>query len=721
MDASINRDGIGPSPAWYYGPTLDLIVGCGAWSIVLIGIVFILGSSHDAGIAIAFYALSIVCNYPHYMATLYRAYRTPAEFDKYRFFTLYVTLLLVLTAAFVHWSPRWAPLFFTIYTTWSPWHYTGQNFGIAMMFARRNGAAPTRTERNWLYAAFIASYLMIFLTLHTGVSNEPYVLSLDIPTRVSNAASLVCLAVFIAGALRALWPMVARAGPRATLAPLVVLSTQIIWFVVPNLLIGALGFELQRTSYSVGALAFMHCAQYLWITSYYARREAERDHVRWRPWVYSLSLVAGGAALFLPGPWIVSYAFHYDFTATFLIFGALVNIHHFVIDGVIWKLRDGSVASMLLGLRGEKPGDAAADRPWTEGWRPAFRILRAVAVIAVLAVAAVDLARFALAQDRDRTRSLERALRLNPFDVPVRTAIAIKQADASMPDEAIDTLKAAVAIDPYDVEANRALARLLLADDRFDDAYRHHKAMLDRVPEDTDTLVNFGTLAVRAGNYTEAIDAFQRALALDDTQPLAHLKLAEALAYSGSSAAAIPHYERYIALSASSNDVIGDVKHFATVLIETGDAYADVQKPAQAATYFARAAEFAHTAGDASLEGAAYGRLAALLELAGKADDAAEAYRQAIGCDRKAQDTTATAIEWFNYGQLLKKEAAPPRLVAACLLESRNGLASRPGPMLDTVNQTLADFEHEHPGMAAAVQRELPAALQDALSLAAPR
>jgi hypothetical protein len=42
---------------------------------------------------------------------------------------------------------------------------------------------------------------MIFLTLHTGLSDEPYVLSLGLSPRFSNPASLVCLAIFVAGAL----------------------------------------------------------------------------------------------------------------------------------------------------------------------------------------------------------------------------------------------------------------------------------------------------------------------------------------------------------------------------------------------------------------------------------------------------------------------------------------------------------------------------------------
>jgi hypothetical protein len=101
--------------------------------------------------AVLFYLLALALNYPHYMATVYRAYHTRTEFEKYRIFTVHVTALLVVMGAASH---VWAPLaswIFTLYVTWSPWHYTGQNFGLVMMFARRNGVPPTDRERRALH------------------------------------------------------------------------------------------------------------------------------------------------------------------------------------------------------------------------------------------------------------------------------------------------------------------------------------------------------------------------------------------------------------------------------------------------------------------------------------------------------------------------------------------------------------------------------------------
>ena len=123
----------------------------------------------------------------------------------------------------------------------------------------------------------------------------------------------------------------------------------------------ARGIAIPQSRYSTGVFAVMHSAQYLWITSYYARREAgTKGEAGWRPFAYFAVLIAGGIALFIPGPWLASRLFHFDFAASFLIFTALVNIHHFILDGAIWKLRDNRIAALLLNSR-ERLSDATAD------------------------------------------------------------------------------------------------------------------------------------------------------------------------------------------------------------------------------------------------------------------------------------------------------------------------------------------------------------------------
>jgi hypothetical protein len=104
-----------PASPWIYRPWLDLLVGCGAWSAPLLAIAAWLTPSHTHGWAVGFYLLAIIFNYPHFMATIYRAYHTREQFEKYKFFTLHLTLLMVLTGIVLHASYRLVPWVFTLY------------------------------------------------------------------------------------------------------------------------------------------------------------------------------------------------------------------------------------------------------------------------------------------------------------------------------------------------------------------------------------------------------------------------------------------------------------------------------------------------------------------------------------------------------------------------------------------------------------------------------
>src|SRR5580692_10374777 len=392
------------SSLWIYNPGLDLIVGCGAWSAPLLLLSYFSLAANARAWSVAFYVLALFFNYPHYMATIYRAYHRSEDFQKYRIFTVHITALMLLTLLLSHFWLRLLPWIFTIYLTWSPWHYSGQNYGLFMMFARRAGADPDKSARRALYGAFVVSYLILFLGFHTGPSTDPLFLSLGIPAVVSRWEQIILMVAFVGLSTFGLSRLASATGWRKLIPSLTLFSSQFLWFLLPAAISLIKGLEIPQNRYSSGVLAVMHSAQYLWITSYYARREASGETSsetsseasnkpgrNWRPLAYFGVLVVGGIALFVPGPWLASRAFHHDFTASFLIFTALVNIHHFILDGAIWKLRDGRIASLLLNSRGrisdaagEAGGQLAAVGRWLAGSSSGARSLRVGAALLLL-------------------------------------------------------------------------------------------------------------------------------------------------------------------------------------------------------------------------------------------------------------------------------------------------------------------------------------------------
>ena len=707
---------------WIYGPWLDLLVGCGAWSAPLLAIAMWAAPSTSHFWVVGFYLLAIVFNYPHFMATVYRAYHTRETFERYKVYTLHLTLLLVLTGILIHTSYRLFPWVFTLYICWSPWHYTGQNYGLLMMFVRRGGATATTGERRWMRAAFIASYLMLLASFETGGSNDPLILSLGLPAKFTLLARVALAGAFGVFALLAFDGLIRRSGFRAMVAPLTLLLTQFLWFVLPTILELRSDYQVPQTRYSSGILAVLHSAQYIWITSYFQRREARAaGQTGWKMTGYFLTLLAGGIALFIPGPWLVSYAFHYDFTTSFLIFMALVNIHHFMLDGALWKLRDTKVSSLLVG--GEKEAASSTRENLRTARSIASRVFSAPAFRWTLAGllflwGGMDQIHFALGTDEGNLASLSRAASLNPYDATIEERIGAAETKAGNKDEAVEALTRAVEINPHRVALQEATARAMIEDGRYADAYDHYKKMLQLFPRDANALVNYGLLAAQLGHPEEAMDSWQKAADLDPDRANAQLYLAEGFDQRGEAASAVRHWKEFLRLTALQPD---DPSARATEPVKAAIQLADDearlnQSPAAIADYKSGAA-FAERAGDAKLESVALAHLADLQEKTGDAKGAADSYQRGLTLDAKSGDAQTEGIDWFNYGQFLRRHGLPDDLAYACLLRAENLLSPSGGTELETVRTMRHQVEVRLGKKAATAQKDLPALLSRARSL----
>ena len=571
-----------PRPVWIDRPWIDLLIGCGGWSLPLLALSYAVVDGDVPRWSAVFYGLALVCNYPHYMATIYRAYGRDDR-GAHRLYTHWLTAGLVALGVAAHaWFPL-VPWLFTAYVMWSPWHYTGQNFGVLMMFLRRAGIDVSAEERRRLHLAFLASFIMLLAAFNTGASADPLVLSLGLPPISARIMEAGAGLTFLAGGLAAFVPLARRAPRRALLAPLTLYSTQALWFVLPVAMNWMASIDTPQTRYSSGMLAVMHSAQYLWITRYFAKRDAEQAARAggWSPWRYWATLLAGGAALFLPIPWLASYGWHVDFTASIFIVAAIVNLHHFMIDGVVWKLRNPRVGRVLVHAAGTaadgKPaatGVSTADA--APGRRPVFTWAWRAALIAALALlAAVDQWRYVLAIGHGERDRLAEAARLNPYDSGTYLRLAQVESTAGDPAAAASALRRAVDVNPQSPFLAQALVRRLIEANQFDEAYRQCQAMLARWPDDVNALVNAGVLANQLGDTAAAERWWTQAVAHDPSQRRVHLYLAEALDARGATRDALAHYRRYLELAArAAADDRPDPREVVAIVVKFGNALA---------------------------------------------------------------------------------------------------------------------------------------------------
>ena len=489
-----------PRSIWIARPWIDLVVGCGGWSLPLLALSYALTGEAARQWAGAFYSLALVTNYPHYMATIYRAYGQ-RDRSANHLYIIWGTAVLGALAILAHVNAALVAWLFTAYIMWSPWHYAGQNFGLMMMFLRRAGLTVTAAERRRLHVAFIASYVMLLAAFNQAGSSDPLVIVLGIPAEATQVIESAAALVFVVAGVSGLVPLARRAGAGAMVAPATLYVTQGLWFVLPTTLTLWLGVEVPQTRYSSGILAVMHSAQYLWITQYFAHRE---QGAAWAADRYWLAVIIGGIALFVPIPWLASFGAHVDFTASMLIVTAVVNLHHFMLDGVVWKLRDPRVARALTTAT-----DAAETvaPPATTSAVPAWRHAGAGLVVAALmALAAVDQWRYRLATEPDPD-AVAAALRLNPYDGTTQLKL---------------------------VQAHLERAEMLDAQGNAEAALLHYRAFLELIVQTREqkpnpeivipAIIKFGEALDKTGHHAEARSQFDLAIQMAQQTGLRELE-----------------------------------------------------------------------------------------------------------------------------------------------------------------------------------------------------
>jgi tetratricopeptide (TPR) repeat protein len=728
--SSVAAQGMGNSTLaagpWISRPWLDLLVGCGAWSAPLLLLTKYVSPNSTTAWSFAFYLLALLFNYPHFMATVYRAYHSYDEFTKYRYFTVHVAVLLGCAGLVAHlWYPL-LPWIFTLYICWSPWHYSGQNFGLLMMFGRRAGLSPTEGERRALHLAFIASYLMLLFSFHTGKSHDPLILSLALPLKFTLPVRGMLGLFFVAASGWALASLRQRGSWKALLPSLTLVSTQFLWFLLPLLIELMTHQEVLQTRYSSGILAVMHSAQYLWITSYYQRKEARAEgNLSWSLEHYLLTLVAGGIALFVPGPWLISRVFHADFATSFLTFSALVNLHHFILDGALWKLRDSRTAALLLDKRSHDATSEFSSRKrlagvfhWIAGSSAGAGILRVALVAGLLLWGVMDRLHFYWANVSANLNSLERAARLNPDDSAVQWRLAQAANQAGEPGLALRALQTAAEVNPANMGLQEAFARGLIAAGRDQDAYALYQKLLARAPQNANALINYGLLAQKLGHPEEAADSWQRAVAADPTQTNAQLYLAQALEQNGESAAAARHYHAYLKeVAKNPGDHAGEGQTVISALIKVADADATAQKIGDALTSYRAAARFAEKLHSPGLQSLALVHAADAQEHAGSVGEAAQLFQQALMLDETQGESRTAAIDWYGYGQFLGRQKQPERLVYACFYRAQDLLSTTPGKELDTAAAELKSSEQRLGSASQGLVLQISKLLSESLSL----
>ena len=347
------RLGIAPSaPLAASGPATATPVLGAAWDFLLLGpgATLLVSGAYLALTAVGLGraaaalvgALSLLAVGPHYAATYRRAFTSLDVLRAHPVVTLVVPVFLVAAAVLAVRAPTTiGPFYFLAYVAWSGYHYSGQSLGLTMLFPLRQRARLDPREKRLLALPLYVSWLASLIGLagaEAAARNPAYQIvretfaPLMLPPWALVALVLPCLASLLGVAVVARERR--RRGVPLPLACYCVIGAQMIWF----------GCGLFFPFFNIVLVPIFHSLQYLALTGWHhARGQRSRGLVVVAAYAGSVLLLGlvinpGLIRIFVPG----GASPRADVTAAAVI--SAINLHHFLMDGRIWRMREAKVA-----------------------------------------------------------------------------------------------------------------------------------------------------------------------------------------------------------------------------------------------------------------------------------------------------------------------------------------------------------------------------------------
>jgi hypothetical protein len=309
--------------------------------------VLIIGGVLSVPFALAFYAaglrfdfqrwfpILVVLSGAHVAASLIRLYSQEGVVRRRPILTVAFPLSIAVAAGFLllasgHTSDRVDGF----YVSWSSYHYAAQTYGIALMYAYRSGTTFSPGEKRLFHVTCLATFVYALLgpgALWYVVPPSVYVTWPALET-ARRALRIVLFVALAAGPL-VLAARKRRQGQSLPLMSLVCVYTNALFWVVfvPN------------DAFVWAALS--HGVQYLGVATYFhvkASREAPNANAKRGAVYHSVTFylasvgLAFGLYYGLP-PLYEMLSYDFAHSGTTIRIALLLNFHHVIIDGFIWK------------------------------------------------------------------------------------------------------------------------------------------------------------------------------------------------------------------------------------------------------------------------------------------------------------------------------------------------------------------------------------------------
>jgi hypothetical protein len=318
----------------FVSPAFDLLLIGGGLSLVFGLVAYGAGFriTGDANLAMVL----LFANFAHFAASTVRLYTKPGALRELpRGLTLWLPILMVAAfTAVLLWAGWLVRYVFAAFVIWSPYHYSMQTYGLSSMYAYRSGVTLSDRQRRALWWACLVPFLWSLLRPDAGVAHILQGLGFhSVPTFeiLRSNASLVLSAAALATPVVVIWRLKAHDGVTLPLISVLTIMTNAIWWTLFNY-VNAMWWA-----------AIFHGVQYLAIVTIFHVRERVRMTSNAYGPLYHTVMFYGGCVvlayvLFVLWPDAYTWA-GFDGLLTAQLTVAVINLHHFIVDAYIWKLR----------------------------------------------------------------------------------------------------------------------------------------------------------------------------------------------------------------------------------------------------------------------------------------------------------------------------------------------------------------------------------------------
>jgi hypothetical protein len=318
-------------------PVFDYVVIGSAWSILITAYWLIRPAMVTEVDPTVWIWCTLLVNSAHFAASTLRLYSRPGNYKDFSFVTFGLPAVTFMALAICVIFPGDAGYYLqVIYLTWAPFHYAKQIYGLSLMYGFRSGFKLNEGDKRMIYWVCMLPFLYAFFggSPHMGAGwLLPPEIVRSVPglmVTLTAVKALLKIAVFV-GPLVLFWKIWTAKGRSLPLIVLMMMLSNGLWWV-------ALNFNDAFILATIG-----HGLQYMAITLVYHVREQMRRPENRRGWIFHATsfyakCVALGYALFNCWPYIFVWA-GAGVAESMMLVIATINVHHFIVDAYIWRLR----------------------------------------------------------------------------------------------------------------------------------------------------------------------------------------------------------------------------------------------------------------------------------------------------------------------------------------------------------------------------------------------